>query len=98
MKKKTLQKSSSSFHAVARSSLEPVCQAFPALMRERREKLGLSLKELARRSRLSRQAVTLVERAQRVPGLDTVARLGHALETTSWQLLRQAERRAHARW
>jgi ribosome-binding protein aMBF1 (putative translation factor) len=94
MKKKCLPKSSRSSRAGARSELEPVCRALPALVRERRQQLGLSLNELARRSQLSRQAVALVERAQRVPGLDTLSRLGHALESTSWQLLRAAERRA----
>jgi len=94
MKKKCLPKSPRSFRSGSRSELEPVCRALPALLRERRQQLGLSLSELARRSHLSHQAVMLVEQARRVPGLDTLARLGHALESTSWQLLRAAERRA----
>ncbi len=100
MKKKSSRKSSSpplprrAPQAGPRALLEPVCLALPELLRERRVKLGLSLKELARRSRLSHQAVSLVERAKRVPGLDTLARLGHALELFPWQLVREAERRA----
>ena len=77
-----------------RSLLEPLCLSLPALARERREKLGLSIKEVARRARLSYQAVSLVERSRRVPGLDTVARLGQALGWLPWQFVRAAERRA----
>jgi ribosome-binding protein aMBF1 (putative translation factor) len=48
-------------HPLPRTSLEPVCEAVAAVIRRRRERAGLSLNQLAERTRLSRQMLNLVE-------------------------------------
>jgi transcriptional regulator with XRE-family HTH domain len=80
--------------AVSRNHLDPVCLALPTVIRRRRLKLGLTVREVARRSRLSPQAILRLEKSQRVPGVDTLARVGLALETSASILLRRAESRA----
>lgn len=79
---------------VSRNHLDPVCLAFPQIVQERRLELGLSVRALARRCRLSPHGIRRLERAERVPGLDTLARLGAALESSASLLVRRAERRA----
>lgn len=55
-------------------------ESFPAGLRELREQLGLTQQSLAATAELSVTAVALIERGERVPNLDTAARLCWALD------------------
>jgi ribosome-binding protein aMBF1 (putative translation factor) len=89
--------SSKNFKPIPRNIREPVSLALVGVIRERRERRGWSLSELAARARLSRQMVSYLETHERVPSADSVLRLGRALGVAASELFRQAERRA-ARW
>lgn len=78
---------------IPRTSLEPVCLALAAVIRERRRRAGWSLNQLAARTGLSRQMLSFVETERRVPTVDTVARISRALELPLSQLVAAAERR-----
>jgi len=60
------------------------------LLRERRERLGLSMNEVARRTGLAQQTVSFVERGMRMPTLDTLLRITGALDLDLWMVLREA--------
>jgi transcriptional regulator with XRE-family HTH domain len=60
------------------------------LLRERRESLGLSMNEIARRTGLAQQTVSFIERGMRMPTLDTLLRIGDALGLELWEVLREA--------
>jgi transcriptional regulator with XRE-family HTH domain len=60
-------------------------------IRERRRALGLSQDALAERSGLDRLNVGRIERGERSPRLDTLARIADALDVRPWELLREAE-------
>jgi DNA-binding XRE family transcriptional regulator len=53
---------------------------FPARLRKRREELNLTQHELANLAQLTATAVAMIERGERVPNLDTAARLCWALD------------------
>jgi DNA-binding XRE family transcriptional regulator len=55
-------------------------KSFPAGLRQRREELGLTQQELADIAGLTSTAVAMIERGERLPNLDTVARLCWALD------------------
>jgi len=57
-----------------RTSLEPVCLALAEVVRQRRERAGLSLNQLAELTRLSQQMLSFVESGRRVPTIDTAGR------------------------
>jgi len=59
-------------------------------IRQRRERLGLGVRELARRADISPSYVTRLEHATHRPGADIAERLAHALETTVGDLLGDA--------
>ncbi|NDC75982.1 XRE family transcriptional regulator [bacterium] len=58
-----------------------LCDTFAMLVRAKRESLGLSMSEVAQRAGLSQQMVSYVERGLRVPTLESMYRLSHALST-----------------
>ena len=58
-----------------RTSLEPVCGALAEVIRRRRARAGLSLNQLAARTRLSRQVLSFTESQRRIPTIDTAARI-----------------------
>jgi transcriptional regulator with XRE-family HTH domain len=60
------------------------------LLRQERERQGLSMTEVAERAGLSQQMVSYVERGMRNPTLDTLLRMAQALETDPSELLRVA--------
>lgn len=74
-----------------RTTLEPVCEALAAVIRRRREQAGLSLNQLAARTRLSRQMLSFVESARRIPTIDTAARISRALDVNLSRLVVEAE-------
>jgi DNA-binding XRE family transcriptional regulator len=54
-------------------------ESFPARLRHRREELGLTQQELADIAGLTSTAVAMIERAERLPNLDTArASAGHS--------------------
>ena len=60
------------------------------LLREERERKGLSMTVLAGRAGLSQQSISYIERGLRIPNLDTLIRLTDALEIDLWPLLKKA--------
>jgi transcriptional regulator with XRE-family HTH domain len=67
-----------------------ICEKTARLLRERRECLGLSMNEVARRTGLAQQTISFVERSLRMPTLDTLLRIAAALEVELWEVLREA--------
>ena len=75
-----------------RTALEPVCGALAAVIRQRRQARGLSLNRLAAMTRLSRQMLSFIETNERIPTIDTVARISRALGLPCSKLVAAAER------
>lgn len=69
-----------------------ICEKTARLLRERRESLGLSMNEIARRTGLAQQTVSFVERGMRMPTLDTLLRIADAMGLELWEVLREASR------
>jgi transcriptional regulator with XRE-family HTH domain len=67
---------------------------FGAVLRELRERAGLSQEALAERAGLHRTYVGLLERGKRNPTLDVAHQLGAALGVTLTALVAEVERRA----
>lgn len=70
---------------------QAVCTRVARLLKEEREKRGLSMTVLAERAGLSQQMVSYVERGMRNPGLDTLIRLTEAMEVDLAELIKQAQ-------
>ena len=64
------------------------------LLREEREKRGLSMNVVAQRSGLSHSIVSLIERDLRNPTLDTLLRMAEAIEIELGDILNQASKEA----
>ena len=64
------------------------------LLREEREKQGLSMNVVAQRSGLSHSIVSLIERDLRNPTLDTMLRIADALEIDLGKIITQARKTA----
>ena len=62
------------------------------LLREEREKRGLSMNVVAQRSGLSHSIVSLVERDLRNPTLDTLLRIADAIEVDLGEILIRARK------
>ncbi len=62
------------------------------LLREKREKKGLSMNVVAQRSGLSHFIVSLIERDLRNPTLDTLLRIAAAIEVDLGELITQARK------
>jgi len=67
-----------------------VCSAVARLLREERERLFLSMSEVAGRAGISQQMVSYVERELRTPTIDTLFRLAQALGLNPITLLTKA--------
>jgi ribosome-binding protein aMBF1 (putative translation factor) len=76
-----------------RTALEPVCEALANVIRQRRERTGLSLNQFASRTNLSRPMIRFIETSERIPTIDTVARISRALGIPLSQLVIEAEGR-----
>lgn len=66
---------------------DPVCAAFGAAVRARRERLDLSQEELADRASMDSTYVSGIERGVRNPTLKIIVRLAKALATPAHKLL-----------
>lgn len=64
-----------------------VTQAFGALVRETRIKLGLSQEELAERCGMHRNAIGFIERGERSPSIETVFAIAHGLGVSASKLI-----------
>ncbi len=72
--------------------LEIVGSQVATLLRAEREKRGLSMNAVAERSGLSQSMVSLVEREERNPTLDTLLRMATALEIDLADVIVRAQR------
>lgn len=65
------------------------------LLREERQKRGLSMNVLAQRAGLSHSIISLVERDLRNPSLDTLLRITEALQVELGAIITRAAKTAH---
>ena len=64
------------------------------ILREEREKRGLSMTVLAARAGLSRAMISFVEREVRNPSLETMLRIAYVLEIDLGKIITKANRQA----
>ncbi|MCC6302949.1 MAG: helix-turn-helix transcriptional regulator [Gammaproteobacteria bacterium] len=64
-----------------------VTQAFGALVRETRMKLGLSQEELAERCGMHRNAIGFIERGERSPSIESVFAIATGLGISASKLI-----------
>lgn len=77
---------------VDQKHLQSVSAQIARILREKREKRGLSMNAVAERSGLSQPMVSLVERELRNPTIDTLLRLAFALELDLADVVADAQR------
>jgi transcriptional regulator with XRE-family HTH domain len=78
----------------AKNSQEKICGRVADILRQEREKRGLSMNQVAERAGLSQQMVSYVERQMRNPTLETVLRMAAAIEIEFIDVLRRATKTA----
>jgi transcriptional regulator with XRE-family HTH domain len=71
-------------------SQEAVCAHVAQILRQEREKRGLSMNSVAEGAGISQQMVSYVERQMRNPTLETLLRIAAAIEIDLVEVLRQA--------
>jgi len=74
-----------------------VCVEVVRLLREARERRGVSKYALAERSGLSEQMIGYVERGARNPSLETVVRISAGLEVNLGDIIKRAHKMAQRR-
>ena len=74
--------------------LNQVCSQVARILREEREKRGLSMTILAARAGLSRAMISFVEREIRNPSLETLLRIAGVLELDLGKIISKAIRQA----
>ena len=74
--------------------LDSISSQVAGLLKEEREKHGLSLNVLSQKSGLSRQTISYVEQEVQNPTLDTLLRITSALEVDLEKIIAQARLRA----
>ena len=77
---------------VADKTHHAVCVQIVRLLREERERRGLSKYAVALRSGLSEQMIGYVERGLRQPSLETTVRLAAGLEVNLGEIINQASK------
>ena len=75
-------------------SQQAICSRVARILRQEREKQGLSMNLVAERAGLSQQMVSYVEREMRNPTLETVLRIAAALEIDLAKVLQNAQKSA----
>jgi transcriptional regulator with XRE-family HTH domain len=75
-------------------SQQAICSRVARLLRQEREKQGLSMNLVAERAGLSQQMVSYVEREMRNPTLETLLRIASALEIDLAKVLQSAQKAA----
>ena len=82
-------------YIVSKNSLRDIVTAnVVRLLREEREKRGLSMNVVAQRSGLSHSIVSLIERDLRNPTLDTLLRIAEAIDIDLGEILTRARQMA----
>jgi len=71
---------------------EAVAANVVRLIREEREKRGLSMTVVAQRSGLSQSIISLIERDLRSPTLDTLLRIAESIEVDLGDILTRAQK------
>src|SRR5580704_2476829 len=82
------------WYVAERMYRESVCTHVAHILREERERQGVSMTRLAEMSGLSQGMISLVEHEHRNPSLDTLLRICIALEIDLSRVLSRAERAA----
>jgi len=78
-------------YIVAKSKADIVGPVVARLLKQKREKLGLSMNTVAKRARLSHSMISRVEHELRKPTLDTLLRMSEAMQIDLWPLIKEAE-------
>jgi transcriptional regulator with XRE-family HTH domain len=73
---------------------EAICSQTARLLKEEREKRGVSLNLLSEKAGLSRQTISFIEQELRTPTLDTLIRITTALEIDLEKIIAKARKRA----
>jgi len=68
------------------------CQKIIQLLKEERERKGLSKYAVAQQSGLSQQAVGYMEKGHRIPSLETVLRIAKAMDVDLAKIITQARK------
>ena len=76
------------------SESRAVCAQLFRLLKEERERLGLSKYAVAAKTGLSQQTLGYLERGMTSPSFDTVYRMARALNVEVGELVRRAEKQA----
>jgi transcriptional regulator with XRE-family HTH domain len=74
-------------------SQQAICARVAQILRQEREKRGLSMNLVAERAGLSQQMVSYVERQMRNPTLETLLRIAAAIEIDLVDVLRRATKK-----
>ena len=85
------------FKVASDKSQQAVCSAVARILRQEREKRGLSMNAVAERAGLSQQMVSYVEREMRNPTLETLLRIAAAIEIDLAAVLSRAGKLARKR-
>jgi transcriptional regulator with XRE-family HTH domain len=78
------------FHVASDKSQQAVCSRVVQILRQEREKRGLSMNVVAERAGLSQQMVSYVEREMRNPTLETLLRIANGLDIDFADVMRRA--------
>ena len=84
------------WQVLSNKSLDAFSSQVAVLLKEEREKRGLSLNVLAQKAGLSRQTVSYVEQEVQNPTLDTLLRLASAMEVDLADIIKRASKKASA--
>ena len=76
---------------------EKIHAAVIRLLREERERQGVSMYQLAPKAGLSQSALSLIDRGLRMPALDTLLRITEVLEVKLGDILLRAEAESGAK-
>jgi transcriptional regulator with XRE-family HTH domain len=68
------------------------CQKIIQLLKEERERKGLSKYAIAQQSGLSQQAVGYMEKGHRIPSLETVLRIAKAMDVDLALIIKRARK------
>jgi transcriptional regulator with XRE-family HTH domain len=75
---------------VARNDYEKICNHIVRLLRDAREKKGITMYAAAQLSGLSHQMIAYVENGKRRPSLETTVRMAAAIEVDFGEIVKAA--------
>lgn len=73
---------------------EIVAKSFATELIKLRKARGISMNELSVRTGLARSFITYMEKGERIPSLETLARIGYALGVSPGELVKRTEKAA----